>query len=88
LPISNIPRWKAFGADGWSNRIEGLEERCESVVLVLSSEERDEGRAFRAGDGGSVGVDVVDVVMVVTVPAFCFESVDAWRAYFRRLARF
>ena len=67
--------------------MEGLEERCESVVLVLSSEERDEGRAFRAGEGGSIGVDVVDV-MVVTVPAFCFESVDTWRAYFRRLARF
>jgi hypothetical protein len=71
--------------------VEGLQERCESVVLVfvlvLSSEERAEGRPFRAGDGGSVGTDVV-VVMVVIVPAFCFDSVDAWRAYLRRFARF
>jgi hypothetical protein len=45
-------------------------------VLVLSSELRDEGRAFRTGDGGSVGTVVV-VVMVVIVPTFCFKSVDA-----------
>ena len=72
---------------GWSKRTEGLEERWESVVLELSSDERDEVRAFRTGVGGNVGTDVV-VVMVVIVPTFCFESVDAWRAYLRRFARF
>ena len=72
---------------GWSKRTEGLEERWESTVLELSSDERDDGRAFRTGLEGSVGMDVV-VVMVVTVPTFCFESVEAWRAYLRRLARF
>jgi hypothetical protein len=56
-------------------------------VLVLSSELRDEGRPFRTGDGGSVGTVVV-VVIVVIVPAFCFDSVDACSAYFRRFARF
>jgi hypothetical protein len=64
-----------------------LEERWEIVVLELSSEARDDVRAFRSGDGGSVGTEVV-VVIVVIVPAFCFESVDAWRAYLRRFARF
>lgn len=76
-----------MGTEGWSKRTDGLEERWESVVFVLSSELREEGRAFRTGDGGSVGTEVV-VVIVVTVPAFCFESVDAWRAYLRRFARF
>ena len=56
-------------------------------MLVLSSDERDEGTAFRTGDGSNVGMDVV-VVIVVIVPTFCFESVDAWRAYLRRFARF
>jgi hypothetical protein len=82
-----MPRWKALGTEGWSKRTEGLEERWESVVFVLSSELRGQGRAFRTGDGGSVGTEVV-VVIVVTVPAFCFDSVDAWRAYLRRFARF
>ena len=76
-----------MGTEGWSKRTDGLEERWESVVFVLSSELREEGRAFRTGDGGSVGTEIV-VVIVVTVPAFCFESVDAWRAYLRRFARF
>jgi hypothetical protein len=56
-------------------------------MLVLSSDARDDGRAFRMGDGGSVGTEVV-VVIVVIVQAFCFESLDAWRAYLRRFARF
>jgi len=76
-----------LGTEGWSKRTDGLEERWESVVFVLSSELRGQGRAFRTGDGGRVGTEVV-VVIVVTVPAFCFESVDAWRAYLRRFARF
>ena len=78
-----------MGTEGWSKRTDGLEERWESVVLVLSSELRGQGRAFRTGDGGSVGTEVVVVVViVVTVPAFCFDSVDAWRAYLRRFVRF
>jgi hypothetical protein len=72
-----MPRWKAFGAEGWSNRMDGLEELWE-IALVLSSELREEGRGFRTGDGGRVGTEVVVVIVVVViVPAFCFDSVDA-----------
>ena len=86
-----MPRWKALG-EGWSKRTE-TEDRCDVAVVTLSSDVRDvldvlEGSAFRTGDGGRVGTDVV-VVTVVTVPAaFCLESVEAWRAYFSRFARF
>lgn len=65
-----------------------MEDRCEIVVEVLSSEEREEGTAFRTGEGGRVGTEVVIVVTVVAFPAFCFDSVEAWRAYLRRFARF
>lgn len=56
-------------------------------MFVLSSDVRDGCNAFRIGDGGSVGTEVV-VVIVVIVPAFCFASQDACRAYLRRFARF
>ena len=55
---------------------------------MLSSEAREfEGKALRTGDGGRVGTEVV-VVIVVMFPAFCFESVEACRAYLSMLVRF
>lgn len=52
-----------------------MEELWE-IALVLSPELREEGRGFRTGDGGRVGTEVVAVIVVI-VPAFCFDSVDA-----------
>ena len=54
---------------------------------MLSFDERAEGKAFRAGDGGSVGTEVV-VVIVVMAPAFCFESFTVCSACFSRFALF
>ena len=60
------------------------------AVEELSSEVRAfEGRALRTGEGGRFGTEVVVVVViVVTFPAFCFESVEVCRAYLSMFARF
>ena len=56
-------------------------------VLSLEVREIEEGTGFRTGEGGSVGMVVV-VVTVVMVVAFCLDSFEGCRAYLTRLGRF